>query len=114
MPRYDFVCLKCDHRFEIVATIHESRPNKCPKCKGELTQDYSSIGINTLGCSLATSHRRIQKDVARDVKAIMRGDDKVMADYCGDKVNDLRAKTLGTGVKYMKDVKKGVVKRKAK
>ena len=35
MPRYEFVCEKCNKPFEVVMTISEREKSdvKCPKCK---------------------------------------------------------------------------------
>lgn len=32
MPRYDFACNKCDHRFERVCPFSEIEDTECPNC----------------------------------------------------------------------------------
>jgi len=36
MPRYEFMCEKCDKPFELIMTISEREKDevKCPKCHG--------------------------------------------------------------------------------
>jgi putative FmdB family regulatory protein len=40
MPRYEFVCEKCNKPFELIMTISEREKGevKCPKCKGSKVQ----------------------------------------------------------------------------
>jgi putative FmdB family regulatory protein len=37
MPRYEFLCEKCQKPFELIMTISEREKTKptCPKCKGD-------------------------------------------------------------------------------
>ncbi len=36
MPTYDYVCSKCDNKFELYQPISEEPKRTCPKCKGKL------------------------------------------------------------------------------
>lgn len=33
MPTYEYVCPKCEHRFELFHSISDESPKKCPRCK---------------------------------------------------------------------------------
>jgi putative FmdB family regulatory protein len=35
MPTYDFICMKCKHRFERTSTVDHRNKVRCPKCSGK-------------------------------------------------------------------------------
>ncbi len=42
MPTYPLVCEACGHEMNVVHSIHEANPRKCPKCrKLKLTRDWA-------------------------------------------------------------------------
>ena len=44
MPTYDYLCLKCAHKFEAFQGIKENPLKKCPKCKGKVQRQISIGG----------------------------------------------------------------------
>jgi putative FmdB family regulatory protein len=50
MPRYEFLCEKCQKPFELIMTISEREKTKpmCPTCKGEkVTPQFSGFMAQT-------------------------------------------------------------------
>jgi putative FmdB family regulatory protein len=50
MPRYEFMCEKCNKPFEVIMTISEREKSeiKCPKCKGaKIVPQLSSLMVQT-------------------------------------------------------------------
>jgi putative FmdB family regulatory protein len=48
MPLYEFVCQKCQHRFETVQKT-EDQPPKCPECFGETKRQVSLSSFHLKG-----------------------------------------------------------------
>ena len=44
MPTYEYECLACKHRFEILQSITAKPKLKCPKCAKKLRKLISSTG----------------------------------------------------------------------
>ena len=44
MPTYEYECLACKHRFEILQSITAKPKTKCPKCGKKLKKLISSVG----------------------------------------------------------------------
>jgi len=44
MPTYEYECLACKHKFEILQSITAKPKTKCPKCKKKLKKLISSTG----------------------------------------------------------------------
>ena len=36
MPTYEYVCLKCGHKFEKFQSMKDERLKECPNCKGKV------------------------------------------------------------------------------
>ena len=66
MPIYDYKCVRCGHRFDLLRSVSQRDDAKCPKCGGEVTRVYEgkwscmgkagstggcSCGGNCAGCS---------------------------------------------------------------
>ena len=66
MPIYDYKCAQCGHRFDLLRSISNRDPVKCPKCGGDVARVYEgkwsvgkvaaggggcSCGGNCAGCS---------------------------------------------------------------
>ncbi len=46
MPIYEYVCRKCDHRFETI--VSASSPAECPSCRStELDKLFSVFGVGS-------------------------------------------------------------------
>ncbi|MDD5129929.1 MAG: zinc ribbon domain-containing protein [Candidatus Omnitrophica bacterium] len=44
MPTYEYECLSCKHRFEVLQSITAKPKTKCPKCGKKLKKLISSAG----------------------------------------------------------------------
>ena len=44
MPTYEYECLSCKHKFEILQSITAKLKTKCPKCGKKLKKLISSTG----------------------------------------------------------------------
>ena len=44
MPTYEYECLSCKHKFEILQSITAKSKTKCPKCAKKLKKLISSTG----------------------------------------------------------------------
>ena len=44
MPTYEYECLSCKHKFEILQSITAKPKTKCPKCAKKLRKLISSTG----------------------------------------------------------------------
>ncbi|MCX5693828.1 MAG: zinc ribbon domain-containing protein [Candidatus Omnitrophica bacterium] len=44
MPTYEYECLSCKHKFEILQSITAKLKTKCPKCGKKLRKLISSTG----------------------------------------------------------------------
>ncbi|MDD5409588.1 MAG: zinc ribbon domain-containing protein [Candidatus Omnitrophica bacterium] len=44
MPTYEYECLTCKHKFEILQSIKEKPITKCPKCSNKVKKLISSTG----------------------------------------------------------------------
>ncbi len=45
MPRYDYACTACDHRFEAVQSFADDPLTECPVCGGRLRKLISPVGV---------------------------------------------------------------------
>ncbi|MDD5116515.1 MAG: zinc ribbon domain-containing protein [Candidatus Omnitrophica bacterium] len=44
MPTYEYECLSCGHKFEVLQGIKEKPLSKCPKCSKKVRKLISSTG----------------------------------------------------------------------
>ena len=52
MPVYDYKCMECGHRFDLLRSISNTDPVTCPKCGGKVTRVYEgkwSVGKRAAG-----------------------------------------------------------------
>ena len=42
MPFYDYVCVKCGHKFEKMEPMLSKEKHKCPKCGSETKRAFSA------------------------------------------------------------------------
>ena len=106
MPIYYFKCTSCDHAFDLIQSMKASRPEVCGECGGTLVQDFSGFGVVTKNTRVDLQRQALQKAM-KDVDEINRGNQNVLEDVAGTKTG----RKVPSGVKYMKDVKKGPIKR---
>lgn len=45
MPTYEYLCIKCEHAFEVVQSFTEASIENCPECKGEVRKVYNNVGV---------------------------------------------------------------------
>ena len=55
MPVYDYKCVKCGRRFDLLRSVSAKDDVKCPDCGGDVVRVYegkwSSFGGRSGGCS---------------------------------------------------------------
>lgn len=63
MPTYEYQCLSCKHKFEILQSITDKPKSKCPKCGKKLKKLISSAaGFIFKGTGFyATDYKKISK-----------------------------------------------------
>jgi len=44
MPTYEYECLSCKHKFEVLQSINAKPITKCPKCQKKVKKLISSTG----------------------------------------------------------------------
>ncbi len=49
MPLYEYLCLKCGHRFEKIENHTASSTKKCPKCRGKAERVLTPPAIQFKG-----------------------------------------------------------------
>jgi putative FmdB family regulatory protein len=85
MPFYEFLCTKCDKKFEEFKSISESLVFECPECKCD---DNIKLLISRTEADVKVVGRyrleQIQEEAKRDARAIEDGDMEKAADYLGE------------------------------
>ena len=52
MPVYDYKCIECGHRFDLLRSISNTSPVTCPQCGGQVVRVYEgkwSVGKRAAG-----------------------------------------------------------------
>ena len=49
MPAYDFKCSVCNETFEIVRSLSEDGPVRCPSCDGAAKRVFTPVGVHFKG-----------------------------------------------------------------
>ena len=59
MPVYDYLCIACDHRADILHGINDPAPNFCPSCgaEGTMRKQFSAPSIHFKGSGWAKKDR---------------------------------------------------------
>ena len=55
MPRYDYQCTSCDHRFELVQSFKEVGSGSCPECAGEGRRVFHAVPVIYKGSGFYTT-----------------------------------------------------------
>ena len=55
MPRYDYQCTSCDHRFELVQSFSEAGSGTCPVCAGEGRRVFHAVPVIYKGSGFYTT-----------------------------------------------------------
>ena len=59
MPTYDYACVACGHRFEVVHGVHGQGPESCPNCgSGPVRKAFAPPTIMFKGSGWAKMDRR--------------------------------------------------------
>jgi putative FmdB family regulatory protein len=69
MPTYEYVCVDCANRFEVVQRIGEASLSVCEVCGGRLRKVFHPIGIVLKGSGFyRTESRAKQQEPSREKK----------------------------------------------
>ncbi len=68
MPRYDYQCTSCDHRFELVQTFKEAGSGACPDCGGEGRRVFHAVPVIYKGSGFYTTDYGRPKSPPSDSK----------------------------------------------
>ncbi len=49
MPTYQYLCRNCEHRFDIVQSIHDDPLVVCPECAGTVRRVLHPVGVTFKG-----------------------------------------------------------------
>ena len=87
MPTYDYVCVNCGHRLEVLHGVNAPGPTTCPDCGGRLRRSFSPPTIHFKGSGWAKVDRRTaSRSSKKDTEAApvgASGDDGSKADDGG-------------------------------
>jgi len=57
VPRYDYICQGCGHILEVIHGVHDSGPERCERCGGEMRKLLSTPTIVFKGSGWAKKDR---------------------------------------------------------
>ena len=83
MPRYDYQCTSCDHRFELVQTFSEAGSGTCPVCSGEGRRVFHAVPVIYKGSGFYTTDYGRPKSPSSEGKE--EGKEKETAGSSGSK-----------------------------
>jgi putative FmdB family regulatory protein len=63
VPRYDYACAQCDHRFEAVQSFSDEPLTECPVCGGRLRKLISPVGVVFKGSGFYRNDSRPKEPV---------------------------------------------------
>lgn len=75
MPIYEYLCTRCDHRFERLQPVG-SPPEPCPRCGGTTRRLLGTVGLVFRGSGFYTTDYRRSKDGASRSEKEDRKDSK--------------------------------------
>jgi putative FmdB family regulatory protein len=74
VPTYDYVCVNCGHRLEVLHGVNSAGPTACPDCGGRLRKSFSPPTIHFKGSGWAKVDRRsASKSSKKDPEAAPAG-----------------------------------------
>jgi putative FmdB family regulatory protein len=65
VPIYDYACVACRHRFEVLHGVNESGPRQCPVCGGQVSRAFAPPTILFKGSGWAKVDRRSASPASR-------------------------------------------------
>jgi putative FmdB family regulatory protein len=57
VPIYDYVCVNCGHRMEVIHGVHDRGPALCPLCGGQVKKAFSAPAVLFKGSGWAKKER---------------------------------------------------------
>lgn len=117
MPTYEFECQakKCGVVSEVVQSIHDEPIKKCPKCKrGKVIKLISLPAKPFVPGHPLDEYKKVKQEAKQIAQRIMKGDEKAIADVYGEGAANGEPPKSAPQPKQLKDVKKGVIKRRDK
>jgi putative FmdB family regulatory protein len=109
MPLYDYDCLACGRRIEVIHGVHSPGPAHCPNCgAGPLRKAISAPAVHFKGSGWAKRDRRATVNQAA---AKASGDTDGQADGSGPDKADKPGKAADTSTEPAADGAKGGDKR---
>lgn len=117
MPTYEFECQakKCGAISEVVQSIHAEPIKKCPKCKrGKVIKLISLPARPVVPGDPRDEYKKIKQEAKQIAQKIIKGDEKTIADVLGPSAvgDSPNPPANAAKPKQLKDVKKGVIKRR--
>lgn len=114
---YEYECQskKCGIVSEVVQRLSEPQLTKCPKCKrGKVIKLISLPAHPVVPGHPLDEYKKIKQEAKQIAQKIIKGDEKVIADVLGPSaVGDSPNPPANVSKpKQLKDVKKGVIKRR--
>lgn len=77
MPRYDYECIGCGHRFELRQHFDEEPVAQCPQCQSKSRRVFHSVPILFKGSGFySTDHKKSSAAYSSDGKKEDKPDDK--------------------------------------
>jgi len=57
MPTYDYVCVSCGHRVEVMHSVHADGPSACPVCGGPMKKAIGVPAVHYKGSGWARKEK---------------------------------------------------------
>lgn len=87
MATYNFKCKDCDHKWQVVQSVHDPHPTQCEECESEGIRQIFSLP-NTITCVTGAQINERAKALANnDWEKIKKADDKALNSLVGERVN---------------------------
>lgn len=76
MPTYQYLCRDCEHRFDIVQSIHDDALTVCPQCGGTIRRVLHPVGVTFKGSGFYRTDSREKKKSSTTAPAAGTGEGK--------------------------------------
>lgn len=115
MPVYNYECSNCEHAFEEYQKLADKPFKKCPECKKfKLVKVISLPAKPFVPGHPLDEFKKMKQEAKQIAQKIIRGDEKAIADVLGPSAlgDSPNPPANAPKPKQLKDVKKGVIKRR--
>ena len=109
MPTYEYLCKKCEHRFEIVQKITAASLTDCPECGGEINRVVFPVGLVFKGTGFyvtdygaSAKARRDDAKAGKEAAETATSSASDSSDSSGDKKSSSAAETKSSEGKSSK------------